>query len=1763
MRVNNPNELSVNNVLIVDDNDFNLGLLYEILTNAGYVVHKASSGELALKLVETKLPSIVLLDVRMPGLDGYEVCRILKADENTRDIPVIFISAFDDRQSILTGFEVGGVDFINKPFRKEEILARVKTHVSLFHLQLDLKTKNLKLEEEVLRRKQDELAIEKRLVALTKPLQNREDLDISELFDIAELLQLQDQFASAFGVASIITQPDGTPVTRPSNFSRLCQNIIRCTEKGRLNCMHSDSVIGRHHPEGPVVMPCLSGGLWDAGASITVGGQHVASWLIGQVRDKVQEEGKLKEYAREIGADETDFMKAFHEIPSMSQEQFHKIAEMLFTMAGQLSDMAFQNVQQARFINDRQQTEIALLESEERFRTTLYSIGDGVITTDAVGKVRLMNPIAEQLTGWTQQEASGKALEDVFRIFNEDTHVQVEVPVRRVLREGVIVGLANHTLLIAKDGTERPIADSGAPIRNEKGEIVGVVLVFRDQTEDRKAEKALRESEERFRSIIESSPIGKYIYRLQEDGRLIFMGANPSADRIIGIDHHTLMGKTIQQAFPDLAKTGVPEMYAQIAKGELPTQSFEIKYSENQINGFFQVTVFRIENNSIAVDFMDISDRKKTEIALRENEEKFRSLFENGTVGTSMTRIDGTMTINARMHEMLGYTEAEFRNKKWQEITHPEDIKKSEDFINTLINRQARQLRFEKRYLHKNGKIVWADVSTTLHCDENDQPDFFITSISDITDRKEAEESLRQNERKFRALIENSSDAISLVDSNGLEFYHSSSCEQILGFSAEERNGKSMMELIHPEDKDSLINMFTEILKNPGIAILLPTRVMHHNGSWIWIEGVANNLLADPDVQAIVINFRDVTERKQFEIKLQRSEQELKKAQQITHIGSWYLNLADNEVYWSEELYKMYGFDPNLPVPPYTEHKKLFTPESWELLSTSLANTAETGIPYELELKTVREDGSNGWMWVRGETIKDDTGKTVGLWGAAQDISARKQAEHALFESEEMMRNSQSVAHICSYSTTLNEREIGKSTWVCSPEFYKLFGIDKTYPHTIEGWVGFIHPDFREEVAAYHEYVIKERVPFEHEYKIIRIDDGAERWVYGTGKLELDEKGNPIRMHGAIQDITERKRAERAILDANQKMNSFFEQSLDGFFFMILDEPIDWVNNDVKEKLLDFSCSHLKISRVNDAILDQYGAELNQILGKCFLDFFAHDIEQGKDVLKKIFDNGKMKIETLEQKINGENMFIEGDYTCLYDSEGKITGLFGIQRDITQSKQAVEAIQNERQLLRTLIDNLPVTIYVKDNEGHKLVANKADLEVIGVETEAEVLGKTDLETFSHEIGQRGYEDDLKIIQTQVPVLNREEIFVDKNGSRRWLLTSKVPIIDLQGKTTGLVGIGRDITEQKKANETIQKLSKSIEQNPSSIVITDLNGNIEYVNPKFTEITGYSFDEAKGQNPRMLKSGEMSPEGYKNLWDTISSGEVWRGEFHNRKKNGELYWEWATMTSIKNEHGEITNYIAIKEDIGLRKQMEADLIVAKEKAEESDRLKSSFLANMSHEIRTPLNSIIGFSELLSDSDFEVDQKVEFIDHIILNGNNLLNIISDIVDISKIEAREITIRNSKIQVIQFLNQIRALHLINVEGKKLRLNLICDDSVTVTECFVFGDKERLQQIFNNLISNALKFTFEGYIELGCRVLGNMVEFHVKDTGIGIPADYHQKVFDRFRQVEASYTRKFGGNGLGLAISKNLIELMGGEIRVESELGKGATFYFTLPRS
>ena len=270
--------------------------------------------------------------------------------------------------------------------------------------------------------------------------------------------------------------------------------------------------------------------------------------------------------------------------------------------------------------------------------------------------------------------------------------------------------------------------------------------------------------------------------------------------------------------------------------------------------------------------------------------------------------------------------------------------------------------------------------------------------FQDITERKENEDKLKKSEERFRTVFSEAPLGIALIDSHSGYIYEVNyKFAAIAGRTVEQMASIDWMSMTHPDDiQKDLDNMS---LYNSGKinGFHMEKRYMKPDGEIVWINmTIAPYTSDDSNKTRHLCMTEDITERKEFERKLRRSEHELQKAQQITHIGSWYLDVATNEVTWTEELYKMYGFDPTLPVPPYTEHMKLFTPESWEILSSSLAKTTKTGVPYELELQTVRKDGNIGWMWVRGETKTDSEGDTVGLWGAAQDISERKEREKQL-----------------------------------------------------------------------------------------------------------------------------------------------------------------------------------------------------------------------------------------------------------------------------------------------------------------------------------------------------------------------------------------------------------------------------------------------------------------------------------------------------------------------------------------------------------------------------------------------------------------------------------------------------------------------------------------------------------------------------------------------------------------------------------------------
>lgn len=603
------------------------------------------------------------------------------------------------------------------------------------------------------------------------------------------------------------------------------------------------------------------------------------------------------------------------------------------------------------------------------------------------------------------------------------------------------------------------------------------------------------------------------------------------------------------------------------------------------------------------------------------------------------------------------------------------------------------------------------------------------------------------------------------------------------------------------------------------------------------------------------------------------------------------------------------------------------------------------------------------------------------------------------------------------------------------------------------------------------------------------------------------------------------------------------------------------------------------------------------------------------------------------------------------------------------------------------------------------------------------------------------------------------------------------------------------------------LLKAVEFSPASIIITDKDGMVEFVNNKFTEVSGYSKEEVLGNNPNILKSGVQSEDFYKDLWETISSGKEWRGEFHNKRKDGTLYWESASISSFKDDDGNILKFVAVKEDITNKKELEKvlkmkefsientkegmmwldlkgevtycnksyhemlgyvedeinrkmdwydlvpkeykslwkeyfnilkkkknitlehfhltksgdtfpmeaslnyfkiddeeyififtrdttirremeniikmsedkftkifmfipdcvlvtdletseylevndaferisgwnrsecigktiyelnvwkhpekrvemidllkqndgeyynyevefilkngeertglmagkiinydgknrlltiirdiserklyeiELEKAKEKAEKSDKLKSSFLANLSHEIRTPMNAIIGFSDLLKDNSLPLNEKMEYIKIINESGDELLKLIDDIIDIAKIESGELNIEETKYHIENIMMDLYNTYKNKIKFYNKNLNLVCESCPSTHMLLAYVDPYRVKQVISNLLSNAIKFTEEGIIEYGFVIKNNFIEFFVKDTGVGIHEKHRGLIFERFRQIDESKTRKYGGTGLGLNICLNLVKMMGGEIWLESKPKEGSIFYFTIP--
>ena len=547
----------------------------------------------------------------------------------------------------------------------------------------------------------------------------------------------------------------------------------------------------------------------------------------------------------------------------------------------------------------------------------------------------------------------------------------------------------------------------------------------------------------------------------------------------------------------------------------------------------------------------------------------------------------------------------------------------------------------------------------------------------------------------------------------------------------------------------------------------------------------------------------------------------------------------------------------------------------------------------------------------------------------------------------------------------------------------------------------------------------------------------------------------------------------------------------------------------------------------------------------------------------------------LIRRNDGQERWIHTVGQLVYGQDGRVSQLFGTSQDITERKQFEQRLSQSEAELREAQSVAHLGSWTLDIVNDKLNWSAEVYAIFGLPCD-HPLRLTDFVERIHPDDRERVLTDWQAALNGNDYDSEHRIVVDEKP--RWVRERANVRFDHSGRAVSAVGTVQDVTERHLAEEQLSKLSLAIEQSPHSIVITNTHAEIEYVNEAFVSNTGYRREEAIGANPSLLQSHQTTKETYIEMWSTLRDGKTWRGEFINQRKDGSVFTEFAIISPVRQRDGLITHYLAIKEDITEKKRNQSELenyrhhletvvaerteqlIQAKNEAESANRAKSAFLANISHEIRTPMNAIIGLTHIALRKAGSTEQQ-QRLNKVGEAAHHLMGIINDVLDISKIEAGKLQLESTAFSLAQICNSTCEMMTERAQARHLRITRSVDPALPPA---LLGDPLRVQQILLNFLSNAIKFTYRGTINVTMRLLEcveneALIQCSVTDTGIGISPESLAKLFLPFEQGDTSTTRRYGGTGLGLAISRRLAEAMQGEIGVDSEPGNGSTFWFT----
>ena len=1042
------------------------------------------------------------------------------------------------------------------------------------------------------------------------------------------------------------------------------------------------------------------------------------------------------------------------------------------------------------------------------FKDIVGTVREPLLVLDANLRVLAANRSFFKFFKVKQKETVGELLYDL-------GNRQWDIPALRLLLETILLQKAVfNDYKVEHDFPfigKRTLLLNARRIPAPPKEALWILLAFEDVTERMRLEGTLQASEMRFRHAFETASDSMLLVD-KISGRVL--NSNRAAQDSFGYSSKELLKKNLWELG--------------ILKDRRQFRRISIKLEEQGVVGLVDTTIPTGQGGHFPADLTmmdraeviqcnirDTTQRRRVEEELRESEDKFKYVFDNSVIGKSITRLSGELEANKALCDMFGYTQAEFQNKKWQDITHPDDIDLTQKEIDKLLFGAQNSVRFNKRYIHKNGSVVWVDLSSSLRRDKDGKPLYLMTSVIDITERKWAEVALGEREEHFRTLIEHSQDAITLLSADGTVLYDSPSIARVLGYIPTERIGRNVFEFVPPEDRDGMVHGFAKFVQQRGAVAPSEMRFLHKDGTPRLIEGIRTNLLHDPAVRAVIVNYRDITERKQ-------AEQALRESDSRYHLIFENSGTA-NTIFDKEcRVVLQNSMSKELTVPMDARGKtalEIFGPEQGPIVTERMQRVLSSGVPEVFETKFTMPAGSK---WIRSSyfPLYKEQHELVGIQVISQDITERKQAEELLRESERKVSEALDFNRKILETTSIGILTFKQSGQCISANSAAARITGGTVEqllaqnfHEIQSWkksgmyqaaIRALDTGIEQSLAAHIETTF-----------------GKDAWL-SFSFMRFDSEGERHLLVFAY-DITERKQAEEALSASEARFRSLYENATIGIYRTTPDGQI-LMCNPALVRMLGYETFE-EISR-RDLKKDEYEPEYTR-------EEFQERLERDSEV---------QGLESAWKRKDGSTIYVRESAHLVRNEMNLPLYYEGTVEDITARKHVEEKLDEERILLRTLIDSLPDRVYAMDVQGRKTLSNIADWQASGGKSMEDVIGKTDLDIYPPELAEKYWATDKAVIDTGTPVLNREEPGLDSQGKPVWVLSSKVPLRDGKGRVTGLVGTGRDITDRKRVEEELkqseERYRQLVEFSPDGVAVHS-DGKFVYVNPAAASIYGAS------------------------------------------------------------------------------------------------------------------------------------------------------------------------------------------------------------------------------------------------------------------------------------------------------------------------------------